>query len=79
MAAVRKDQVAPRREVKQFNFVQVRISGKGKYDPKNKSYVDFNQVVAGTDKTRNWIETPGPMTTKGSIVTSLPNVVSAAR
>ncbi|MGY4428070.1 hypothetical protein ACVWWO_000547 [Bradyrhizobium sp. F1.13.1] len=25
------------------------------------------------------IETPGPITTKGSIVTSLPNTVSAAR
>src|SRR5580698_10960812 len=34
-----------------IDFVKVRISGKGKYDPKNKPFVDFNQVVAGTDKT----------------------------
>src|SRR5580658_7941155 len=29
-----------------INFVQVRISGKGKYDDKNKPFLDFNQVVA---------------------------------
>src|SRR5580698_5547683 len=29
-----------------INFVEVRISGKGKYDDKNKPFLDFNQVVA---------------------------------
>lgn len=29
-----------------FNFVKVRISGKGKYDEKNKPFLDFNQIVA---------------------------------
>lgn len=38
-----------------INFVKVRISGKGKYDPKNKPFVDFNQVVAGNDKTSRFI------------------------
>jgi mannose-6-phosphate isomerase-like protein (cupin superfamily) len=38
-----------------FNFVKVRISGKGKYEGGNKPFVDFNQVVAGTDKTRRFI------------------------
>jgi mannose-6-phosphate isomerase-like protein (cupin superfamily) len=38
-----------------INFVKVRISGKGKYDAKNKPYVDFNQVVAGSDKTSRFI------------------------
>jgi mannose-6-phosphate isomerase-like protein (cupin superfamily) len=38
-----------------INFVQVRISGKGKYDPKNKMVLDFNQVVAGTEKTTRFI------------------------
>jgi mannose-6-phosphate isomerase-like protein (cupin superfamily) len=38
-----------------INFVKVRISGEGKYDDKNKPYVDFNQVVAGTDKTTRFI------------------------
>jgi quercetin dioxygenase-like cupin family protein len=37
------------------NFVKVRISGKGKYDDKNKMFVDFNQVVAGTDRTSRFI------------------------
>jgi len=38
-----------------FNFVKVRISGKGKYDPANKPYIDFNQVVAGTEKQRRFV------------------------
>jgi len=42
-------------DVPGINFVKVRISGKGKYDPKNKPFVDFNQVVAGTDKTSRFI------------------------
>ena len=41
--------------VKGFNFVKVRISGKGKYDQGNKPYIDFNQVVAGTEKQRRFI------------------------
>jgi mannose-6-phosphate isomerase-like protein (cupin superfamily) len=32
-----------------FNFVKVRISGKGKYDEKNKPFLDFNQVVAANN------------------------------
>jgi len=38
-----------------INFVKVRISGKGKYDPKNKPFLDFNQVVAGTEKQTRFI------------------------
>jgi quercetin dioxygenase-like cupin family protein len=38
-----------------FDFVKVRITGKGSYDERNKPYVDFSQVVAGTDKTRRFI------------------------
>jgi quercetin dioxygenase-like cupin family protein len=38
-----------------FDFVKVRISGKGAYDARNKPYVDFNAVVAGTDPTRRFI------------------------
>ena len=38
-----------------FDFVKVRISGKGSYDARNKPYVDFNAVVAGTDPTRRFI------------------------
>ncbi len=38
-----------------FNFVKVRISGQGKYDAKNKPYLDFNQVVAGTEKQTRFI------------------------
>src|SRR5579862_7558532 len=38
-----------------FNFVKVRISGKGKYDQGNKPFLDFNQVVAGTEKQRRFI------------------------
>ena len=38
-----------------FNFVKVRIEGKGKYDLANKPYIDFNAVVAGTEKQRRFI------------------------
>jgi mannose-6-phosphate isomerase-like protein (cupin superfamily) len=38
-----------------FNFVKVRISGKGKYDQGNKPYIDFSQVVSGTEKQRRFI------------------------
>src|SRR6266498_3765612 len=38
-----------------FEFVKVRISGKGKYDLGNKPYIDFNQVVAGTEKQQRFI------------------------
>ena len=38
-----------------FDFVKVRIGGKGAYDARNKPYVDFNAVVAGTEPTRRFI------------------------
>jgi mannose-6-phosphate isomerase-like protein (cupin superfamily) len=38
-----------------IKFVKVRISGKGKYDQGNKPYIDFNAVVAGTEKQRRFI------------------------
>jgi mannose-6-phosphate isomerase-like protein (cupin superfamily) len=38
-----------------FDFVKVRISGKGSYDARNKPYVDFGAVVDGTDSTRRFI------------------------
>jgi quercetin dioxygenase-like cupin family protein len=38
-----------------FDFVKVRISGKGAYDTRNKPSVDFNAVAAGTDPTRRFI------------------------
>lgn len=38
-----------------LSFVKVRISGKGKYDQGNKPYIDFSQVVAGTEKQRRFI------------------------
>jgi mannose-6-phosphate isomerase-like protein (cupin superfamily) len=38
-----------------FEFVPVRVPGKGTYDEGNKPFVDFNAVVAGTDKTRRFI------------------------
>ena len=37
------------------NFVKVRIDGRGKYDQGNKPYIDFNAVVAGTEKHRRFI------------------------
>jgi mannose-6-phosphate isomerase-like protein (cupin superfamily) len=36
-------------------FLKVRIEGRGKYEHGNKPYVDFNAVVAGTDKTHRFI------------------------
>jgi mannose-6-phosphate isomerase-like protein (cupin superfamily) len=38
-----------------FDFVKVRIGGKGAYDARNKPYVDFNAVVAGTEPTRRFV------------------------
>src|SRR5262249_30613026 len=38
-----------------FNFVKVRISGKGKYEGGNKPYIDFTAVVAGSEKQRRFI------------------------
>jgi quercetin dioxygenase-like cupin family protein len=38
-----------------FNFVKVRISGKGKYDQGNKPFIDMGAVVAGTEKQRRFI------------------------
>lgn len=37
------------------NFVKVRINGRGKYEGGNKPYIDFNAVVAGTEKQRRFI------------------------
>jgi mannose-6-phosphate isomerase-like protein (cupin superfamily) len=36
-------------------FVKVRIQGGGQYDQGNKPYIDFNAVVAGTEKQRRFI------------------------
>ena len=36
-------------------FVKVRIEGGGKYEHGNKPYIDFNAVVAGTEKQRRFI------------------------
>ena len=38
-----------------FDFVPVRVPGKGTYAEGNKPFVDFNAVVAGTDKTRRFV------------------------
>ena len=38
-----------------FDFVPVRLPGKGTYAEGNKPFVDFNAVVAGTDKTRRFV------------------------
>ncbi len=38
-----------------FNFVKVRISGKGKYDQGNKPFIDMSAVVAGTEKQRRFV------------------------
>lgn len=38
-----------------FEFVPVRVPGKGAYEEGNKPFVDFNAVVAGTDKTRRFV------------------------
>jgi mannose-6-phosphate isomerase-like protein (cupin superfamily) len=37
------------------SFVKVRIEGQGKYEQGNKPYIDFNAVVAGTEKQRRFI------------------------
>jgi len=37
------------------NFVKVRIEGRGKYEQGNRPYIDFNAVVAGTEKQRRFI------------------------
>jgi mannose-6-phosphate isomerase-like protein (cupin superfamily) len=36
--------------VEGFNFVKVRISGKGTYDQRNKPFQDFAQIVAGKER-----------------------------
>ena len=36
-------------------FVKARVAGRGTYDGTNKPFVDFNAVVAGTDKTRGFV------------------------
>jgi len=38
-----------------INFVKVRISGKGKYDAKSKPFIDFANVVNGTEKQTRFI------------------------
>lgn len=38
-----------------FTFIPVRVPGKGTYAEGNKPFVDFNAVVAGTDKTRRFV------------------------
>jgi mannose-6-phosphate isomerase-like protein (cupin superfamily) len=38
-----------------FDFVPVRVPGKGAYAEGNKPFVDFNAVAAGTDKTRRFV------------------------
>ena len=36
-------------------YVRARVAGKGTYEGGNKPYVDFNAVVAGTDRTRQFV------------------------
>jgi quercetin dioxygenase-like cupin family protein len=36
-------------------YVRARVAGRGTYDGGNKPYVDFNAVVAGTDRTRQFL------------------------
>ena len=38
-----------------IEFVRVKIAGKGKYENGNKPFLDFNAVVAGTEKQRRFI------------------------
>jgi mannose-6-phosphate isomerase-like protein (cupin superfamily) len=38
-----------------FDFVPVRVPGKGTYAEGNKPFVDFNAVAGGTDKTRRFV------------------------
>jgi quercetin dioxygenase-like cupin family protein len=38
-----------------MEFVRSRIAGRGSYEGGNKPYVDFNAVLAGTDRTRQFV------------------------
>lgn len=38
-----------------MEYVQARVAGRGAYEGGNKPYVDFNAVLAGTDKTRQFV------------------------
>lgn len=38
-----------------FDFVKTTVSGQGKYDQGNRPWIDFNAVVAGTEKQRRFI------------------------
>jgi quercetin dioxygenase-like cupin family protein len=38
-----------------INYVKARVAGRGTYEGNNKPFVDFNAVVAGTDKTRQFV------------------------
>jgi quercetin dioxygenase-like cupin family protein len=38
-----------------MEYVRSRIAGRGTYEPPNKPFVDFNAVMAGTDKTRQFV------------------------
>ena len=38
-----------------MEYVRSRVAGRGTYDGSNKPFVDFNAVVAGTDKTRGFV------------------------
>ena len=38
-----------------MEYVRSRVTGRGTYDGSNKPWVDFNAVVAGTDKTRGFV------------------------
>jgi mannose-6-phosphate isomerase-like protein (cupin superfamily) len=38
-----------------MEYVRARVAGRGTYDNGNKPFVDFNAVVAGTDRTRQFV------------------------
>lgn len=38
-----------------MEYVRARVAGRGTYDGGNKPYVDFNAVMAGTDRTRQFV------------------------
>jgi quercetin dioxygenase-like cupin family protein len=38
-----------------MEYVRARVAGRGVYEGGNKPYVDFNAVVAGTDRTRQFV------------------------
>jgi mannose-6-phosphate isomerase-like protein (cupin superfamily) len=40
-------------------YVAARVAGKGTYPPGKKPYVDFNEVAAGRDSTRQFVVEPG--------------------